>query len=38
MGELSGLGLRDGVISRIGKECVYLMARNGDSAIEQSHD
>jgi len=26
------------VISRIGKECVNLMARNGDSAIEQSHD
>jgi hypothetical protein len=38
MGELSGLWQEERVISRIGKECMFLMAYNGDSAIEQSHD
>jgi hypothetical protein len=38
MGELSGLWQQERVITRIGKECMFLMAYNGDSAIEQSHD
>jgi len=38
MGELSGLRPQERVISRIGKECVHLLASSGNSAIEQSHD
>jgi hypothetical protein len=38
MGELSGLWHKERVISRIGKESMFLMAYKGDSAIEQSHD
>jgi len=38
MGELSGLWHSERVIPRIGKECMFPMADNGDYAIEQSYD
>jgi hypothetical protein len=38
MGELSGLWQAERAISRIGKECMFLMAYFADFAIEQSHD